>query len=211
MGFSAFSCEQARSLVSAGADDELEHTEAVALSEHLDGCAECRRYADRVAALTRTVRLRAVEVEPDFVERAMARSVRLGRGAWLRPALAWCGLVIAASAVRPLVFADLDDAPTHVARHVGASAPALAVGLLYAAWRPHRALGLLPLVGALIVTTLIGTVLDAVSGDRSPWSEAVHVVELVGMFLLWLVAGSPGWDRVSSAFRRDRGVVRPTS
>ncbi len=207
-------CVEAREMISAAADDELTHTDEQRLAEHLEHCDACRGHADRLTAMTRVVRLRAVAVEPDFVERVMVRvpTVRLGRGAWLRPALAWCGVVIAAYAVRPLFFADLDGTPTHVARHVGASALALAVGLLYVAWRPHRALGLLPLVGALIATTAVGTVLDTVSGDRSPLAESVHLVELVGMTLLWMVAGSPGWERVRAAVGSlRRGVVRPTN
>ena len=209
-------CDEARELVSAAVDDELAHHDDRRLADHLVECRNCRSYADGLATLTRTVRLRAVGVEPDFVERVMADipATRLGRGRWLRPSLAWCGLLVAAQSVRPLILADLDGAPTHVARHVGAFALALAIGLLYAAWRPHRALGLLPLVGALLATTVLGTVLDTVSGDRSPLAESVHLVELVGMLLLWLVAGSPGWERVRDGWRSVRhggGAVHPTS
>ena len=107
-------------------------------------------------------------------------------------------------AFRPLVFGELDGAPTHIARHVGASAVALAVGLVYAALRPHRAFGLLPLVGALLATTLASTLLDTLSGNRDAFAETVHVAELVGMVLLWMVAGSPGLDRFMP-HRRDHG------
>ena len=143
-----------------------------------------------------------------------SRPERLGRGGWLRPALAWCGVLIALQSVRPLVFADLDGAPTHIARHAGASALALAIGLVYAAWRPHRAFGLLPFVGALLLTTLVSTVLDTIDGNRSALSEAVHVAEIVGLVLLWMVAGSPGWDRLDDRLRllrRHQGAARPTS
>ncbi len=203
-------------LVSAAADDELGHDDEARLADHVAACAACRLHADRVAALTRSMRVRSVDVEPGFAARVIERvpTVRLGRGAWLRPALAWCGLVIGATAVRPLLFAELDGAPTHVARHVGASASALAIGLLYVAWRPHRAFGLLPFVAALMATTLVSAALDTASGARSPLSEAVHVVELIGMILLWMVAGSPGWERVRRAvraIRRERGVAQPTS
>src|SRR5690606_1226918 len=115
------------------------------------------------------------------------RPVRLGRGGWLRPALAWCGVVIALQSVEPLVFGSIDGAPTHVARHVRASASALARGLRYAAGRPRRAFGLLPLVAALLATTIVGAVLDTASGARSPWAETVHVSEIAGTVLLWLV------------------------
>lgn len=207
-------CKRARDLVSAAADDELGHDDAELLAAHLAGCGACRMHTDRVAALTRTMRVRSVAVEPGFTARVMERvpAVRLGRGAWLRPALAWCALVIGVTSLPALLFAELDGAPTHVARHVGASALALAIGLLYVAWRPHRASGLLPLVAALMATTLVSAALDTASGDRSLLSEAVHVIELVGMVLLWMVAGSPGWERVRGVLRSlRRGVAQPTS
>jgi predicted anti-sigma-YlaC factor YlaD len=194
----ALSCETARELVSVAADDELRGADRLRLADHLDGCVECDAYAEQVAQITRQVRLRRIVPEPDFVERVMARSrpPRLGRGGWMRPALAWCGVVIMVQSVRPLVFGELDGAPTHIARHVGAFAVALAVGLVYAALRPHRAFGLLPLVAALLGTTLASTLLDTLSGNRDAFAETVHLAELVGMVLLWMVAGSPGIDRV---------------
>lgn len=210
------SCSDARVLISASTDGELRSDEHQILDAHLESCPACRVHADQVASLTRTVRLRSAQLERDFLERLMSRSrpARLGRGGWLRPVLVWCGLVVAALSVRPLVWAEADGAPIHVARHLGASSLALAVGLLYAAWRPHRAFGLLPFVGALLGTTVLTTLLDTLDGSRSPLSEAVHLVEMAGLVILWMVAGSPGWDRavdVLRSLRTRRGVVPPTS
>lgn len=215
-GISAEPCAEARLLISGATDDELRHDERRLLDAHLEGCPACRQHADAVASLTRTVRLRSAESEREFVASVMARSrpARLGRGGWLRPALAWCGLVIAVLSLRPLILAEIDGVPTHIARHVGASSLALAVGLLYAAWRPHRAFGLLPLVGALLATTLLSAVLDTVDGSQSLVAEAVHIIEIIGLVLLWMVAGSPGWDRVGDglrSLRRTERVARPTS
>lgn len=212
------SCETARELVSAASDDELRGADRLRLADHLDGCSGCEAYAEHVAQLTRQVRLRRIAPSPDFVDRVLSRSrpPRLGRGGWLRPALAWCGVVILVQGLRPLVFGELDGAPTHIARHVGASAVALAVGVMYAALRPHRAYGLLPLVGALLATTLVSTLLDTASGNRNALAETVHLAELVGMVLLWLVAGSPGWDRLmphrrEHGDRRHRGGSAPST
>lgn len=201
------SCSSARELVSASADDALDGPQTAVLATHLDGCVDCTAYQVRVAALSRSTRVRTVAFDPEFVTTVMQRAqpARLGRGGWLRPALAWCGLLIAFQSVTPLVFGDIDGAPTHVARHVGASTFALAVGLLYVAWRPHRAYGMLPLVGALFGAMLAGALFDMVGGDRSAASEVVHLVELVGMVLLWMIAGSPGWERFERAFRLGRG------
>jgi predicted anti-sigma-YlaC factor YlaD len=200
------SCTDFRELISASADDELSAVDQARLDGHLVGCAECDAFVEQVARLTRLSRMRSVLPEADLVERVMARATppRLGRGAWVRPALAWCGVVVAVQSMRPLLFGELAGTPTHVARHVGASALALAVGFLYAARRPHKAYGLLPLVGGLLITTLFGALLDVLDGARRPAAEAVHLAELVGIVLLWLVAGSPGLDRLTMQFRRRR-------
>lgn len=199
-------CVSARELLSAAADDELGPDEEQLLSAHLEGCPQCVAYGDELAVLTRSVRLRPVHRREDLTARILARSrpPRLGRGGWMRPALAWVGIVIAVQSIDPLIFGDVDGTPTHVARHVGASAMALAIGLLYAAWRPERAFGLLPLVSALFVATIAAAVLDTATGDRDALAEMVHVAELVGMVLLWFVAGSPGWERTRDAVRSIR-------
>ncbi len=194
-------CLDARPLISADADDELGSAERALLGAHLEHCADCGRYADQVAGLARTVRVRRIDTDPEFVARVVERAARarLGRGAWLRPALAWCGVMVAAESVRPFIWGQLAGSSTHVARHVGASALALAVAFLAAAWRPDRAAGMLPFVGALLCSTVVATVLDTVFGTRSAGAEYVHVAEVVGMVLLWVIAGSPGWDRVRRA------------
>lgn len=203
-------------LLSAGADDELTTAEEHAVAAHVAGCRDCAEHADRLASLTRLVRVRPARADGGLVERVMADvgGARLGRGAWLRPALAWCGAVIAVQSVGPLVLGEVDGAPTHVARHVGASGLALAVALLYAAWRAHRALGVLPFVGALFAATVLAMAVDMASGSRAVTAESVHVAELVGMALLWLLAGSPGWERATATWRSlrsGRGAPHATS
>jgi predicted anti-sigma-YlaC factor YlaD len=184
------------------------------LAHHLDGCTTCSTYQQQVASLTRAARVRSASFDPEFVDAVLARAqpARLGRGGWMRPALAWCGLLLLWESLSPLVLGELDGTPTHVARHVGASTAALAVGLLYVSWRPQRAAGLLPFVGALLGAMVASAIFDVVGGDRSPVAELAHVVELTGMVLLWMIAGSPGWDRLEGRFRVGRrGAVPSTS
>ena len=33
---------------------------------------------------------------------------------------------------------------------------------------------------------------------RTPLAETVHLTELVGLVLLWMIAGSPGWERLTT-------------
>lgn len=187
-----------RELISAVVDDEATVAERTAVEQHLEGCAPCRIHADRVAVLTRTVRLRPAEAVPDLTTNVLdrARPPRLGRGGWIRPALAWVALVLVVQSIGPLVFGAADGADSHVARHLGAFSAALAIGLLSAAWRPHRAFGLLPFATALVITMLVAGVLDVVSGSSTLLAETVHLTEIAGLVLLWLISGSPGLDRV---------------
>lgn len=205
------SCDGARELISAEVDGALLGGEAEMLELHVDGCTACTAYRSEVVSLARAMRVRSAEFDPRFVEAVMQRTKPARLGGWLRPALAWCGIVLAGQSIAPLVLGDLDGTPTHVARHVGASTLALAFGLLFVAWQPHRAAGLLPLVGALFGSMFVGAMFDVLGGDRSPVSELAHVTELVGMVLLWMVAGSPGWDRVERFSLGRRGVAAPTN
>lgn len=197
-------CADIRTLLSAAVDGEASVAEHSLIDAHLAGCESCRAHAERLSVLTRQVRLRPVERTPDLAARVMdrARPARLGRGGWLQPALAWVGLVIAVQSIGPLVLGQADGASTHVARHLGAFSLALAIGFVYAAWRPHRAFGLLPFAAALVVTMTMSATFDLVGGSSTVLAESVHLSELVGLVLLWMISGSPGWERVVSLPRR---------
>lgn len=197
-------CEDAHVLLSAASDGEATRDERTALDVHLGGCSDCTTLAERVALVDRRVRLRPAEPVPDLVM-AVTSQVRpavLGRGGWMRPALAWVAVVLFAQNVMPLVFGEADGAETHLARHLGAFGVALAIGFAYVAWRPHRAFGMLPFVGALVVSMLASTGFDLADGGRSALAEASHLAELAGLVLLWMIAGSPGWNGWSDL--RDR-------
>jgi len=200
------SCAWARDAASGAADDEITVADAEQLAEHIAGCAACAQFAGSVAVLARTSRIRVAQTDPVFVARVMAtaRPARLGRGGWIRPSLVWCGLLVAFHNFEPLVFGEFDGVRSHLARHAGASGAALALCLLFVAWRPHRAYGLLPFVSALVVLTLIGTLLDEAAGVTHTWDEVAHLAEVVGLALLWMMAGSPGLELLRFRRRADR-------
>jgi len=188
------SCDTAREWISARLDGEATGDERRLLEAHLAHCAGCRAHAGALDDLTRHLRVRSAEDMPDLVATVTARvrPARLGRGGWLRPALAWVALVMFVQSVPALVLGDLGGTDTHHARHLGAFGVALAIGFAYAAWRPHRAFGMLPFTAALVATMLVALIADVVGSGRSAVSEIVHVTELVGLVLLWMIAGSPG-------------------
>lgn len=197
-------CDEARELISVVADGESTRLEQSAIDVHLDGCLECRALSQRMAIVNRQFRFRPTEPVPDLVGvvTARARPAILGRGGWIRPALAWVAVVLFAQNIMPLVLGEVDGAETHLARHLGAFGVALAIGFAYAVFRPHRAFGMLPFVAALVVTMLASAGFDLLDGGRSAVAEATHIAELLGLTLLWMIAGSPGWNGWQPVARR---------
>ena len=95
-------------------------------------------------------------------------------------------------AIPALVLGDDAGLPTHVARHLGSFALALGVGLLFVAWKPERAAGLLPVVAAVVICLVGSSVLDIVQGRAAPGAEVSHATELVGLVAVWLLARTHG-------------------
>lgn len=111
-----------------------------------------------------------------------------GPGEWVRYALG----VIAASLVVlnvPLLVGLADGG--HQGRHLGTFGVALGIGLLWAARQPERAVGLVPLAGALGLATLVAAVVDLGAGRTAAVTEASHLLELIGLVLLWVLSGGP--------------------
>lgn len=182
--------------MSVVADDEATRAERDSLDVHVDGCVDCTALAARVSIVDRQIRLRPAEAVPDLVMAVTSRvhPAVLGRGGWMRPALAWVAVLMFAQNIVPLVFGETEGAEAHLARHLGAFGVALAIGFAYVTWRPHRAYGMLPFVAALMVSMVASTGFDVLDGGRSALAEATHLTEVAGLALLWMISGSPGWN-----------------
>jgi predicted anti-sigma-YlaC factor YlaD len=188
-------CDTAGELLSARLDGELGPDESARLDLHLVSCQACHRLEAQMASLDRLVRVRPAEPVPDLVADVVARvrPARLGRGGWMRPALGWVALVLFLQSLPALVLGESTGADTHPARHLGAFGAALAIGFAFAAWKPHRAFGLLPFTAALVGTMVVAAAMDVIDGGSTALAEAAHVTELVGLGLLWAISGAPGW------------------
>jgi predicted anti-sigma-YlaC factor YlaD len=190
-------CELVRLALSADLDGEAVPTDPDAVARHVEGCPACQVFATQADALHRLVRLQAAVPVPDLRDRVLAAidaedaepasSGTLG----LRLGVALVGLLQLGLAVPAMALGSQSGFPVHAARDLGAFGVALAVGLLFAAWKPERVGALLPLATVLVVCLVAAAVLDVSTGHATADSELGHLVEVVGLAGLWLLSRSP--------------------
>ena len=185
-------CTEARELLSAQLDQEATADEAAAANQHLGRCESCRMWWAQIGAVTRALRVRPAEVVPDLATPVLARAhpATTGRGHWVRVMLAVVASIELALAL-PGLFAGEGASSVHDARHLGSFGVAVAIGLLYVAWRPGRAHGILPIIVALAATMATSAVVDIINTRTTSFGEAHHMLEIAGLVLVWMLAGRP--------------------
>jgi predicted anti-sigma-YlaC factor YlaD len=184
-------CEDWREIVSAHVDGEDLPGEWEAAAAHLRDCAGCRAFQVESARVERLTRLRPVEDDtvPDLTARIVATVAPVHDGTRsIRIVLAAAALLQIGLALPALFLGDNAQLPVHTARHLGSFDVALAVGYLWAAWRPNRALaGVFPIAAALVACLIGSSVLDVVMGRAAAANELQHATDLVGLAALWLL------------------------
>ena len=192
---------QIRHAISARLDGEDAGLDDAAIYAHLAGCTDCRGFAHDAEALHRTVRLAPAPAIPDLTPGILAAIGEERDAAGLpatapsddaNHALRWILVAIAvaqiAVAIPPLIFGTDAGLPVHAARHIGSFDVALGVGFLYAAWKPSRIPGLLPVVAALVVCLVGSSLLDVAAGNTAAFGEVQHVLDFVGLAVVWLLS-----------------------
>ena len=188
-------CERYRHAISARLDGEDAEVDSAVLAGHLATCSACRNWEADVVTLTRSVHVASADPIPDLTPAILAAIGREPAPSRLDPtALRW-GLVAVAGvqlvlAVSTMLFGT-NGMTGHLTREVGSFDLALAVGFLFAAWRPTRAYGMLPVVGALVACLAITTAVDLTEGRAGAGAEAAHLLDLIGLAFLWLVTKAP--------------------
>ncbi len=188
-------CERYHHAISARLDGEDGGIDAAALAAHLATCSACRNWEADVVSLTRSVRVASADPIPDLTPTILAAIGREPAPSRLDPtALRWglaaVALVQFVMAISTLFFGT-NGMTGHLTRDVGSFDLALAVGFVYAAWRPSRAYGMLPVVGALVACLAITTTVNLTGGQAGAGSEAGHLLDLIGLAFLWLVTRTP--------------------
>lgn len=189
-------CHDAQMWISARIDGEtVDDTDVV--DEHVADCAACEAFVGRAHRLKRVMAFQPVRSEPlDLAPLVLNRAgpPNLGSGEWKRSLLAAAGATLLLLSIPGVLFgstvlgADLGSTD-HSGRHLGAFGAALAFGFLYAAWRPERAIGLVPLTSALGALILLTGIIDTARGSATGLTEASHLLELVGVMMVWEISG----------------------
>jgi predicted anti-sigma-YlaC factor YlaD len=183
-------CDEARTAISASIDGDAGLSDAVAA--HLADCLECRLWEERAHVLTRAALRPVADVAaptPAGVPRSFIRN------RWLRIALAWGGLLLVVWNVSAIVAPGGEPGAVHLSRHQAAFSAALGLTYLVVAWRPDRAYGLVPFAAIFTVTLGVTGLVDIVRGTSTVGAESVHVVEIVGLVVLWVLGAGAGPGR----------------
>jgi predicted anti-sigma-YlaC factor YlaD len=188
-------CMQIRHAISARLDGEDPGLDEATVYGHLASCAGCRAFAHDTEELHRAVRVAPAPAIPDLtpgILAAIGNESRASEDSETQHALRGILLAIAvtqiAIAIPALLFGSDAGLPVHAARHIGSFDVALGVGFLYAAWRPSRIPGLLPVVVALVVCLVGSSLLDVASGNTAALGEAQHVLDFGGLAVVWLLS-----------------------
>jgi predicted anti-sigma-YlaC factor YlaD len=196
------SCTHIRDAISARLDGEDPTIDDHVIEEHLGTCASCRGFAASATRLHRASRLTPAPEVPDLTPAILAAigddSAAAGAARSEQVALRWVlaalALVQIGVALPALLLGSDSGVPVHTARHIGSFDVAVAVGFLFAAWRPARISGLLPVVAALVACLLGSSLLDVAAGNTGALGEAHHAIDFAGLAVLWLLSRTlPKW------------------
>jgi len=184
-------CTRIRRACSAILDGETSEIAPHEISNHLRRCAACRDFAEEARALRCALTARR-PAPPDVTARVLAAAREERHALTPTTTVLRLGLVAVAVAqlglaVPTLLFGSDEGAPIHIAHEVGAWDLALAIAFVFAAWRPLRAVGLLPFAAALSGGLIITAVIDVLNGRAIALTETTHLLELVGTGLLWML------------------------
>jgi predicted anti-sigma-YlaC factor YlaD len=181
-------CEQCRDALSARFDGEATGAPDHVVDDHLAGCAACRGWAAHLTRLGRALRLRPVDPVPDLSGPILAAAAAERRRAAATPGPARVALALVGVAqlllALPGLLGDAAGATAHVARDHGSWELALAAGLIFAALRPARTTGLLPVLAVLTIALLGSTTIDVLSGLTTVSAESSHLLPLTGLAML---------------------------
>lgn len=200
-------CTTCREAISARLDGENTDTPPAVIDGHLAACLACRSWQAHAADLTRRVRVRSAVAVPDLVDAVLARVLPepaehpARRARPVDPVRA--GLLLVAAARLAGAFPGL-FVEGHTGRELASWEIALAAGLALAAWRPARSVALFPMLAVAMALVAATSVLDVAAGRTALLGEAHHLLDSVGLSMVWLTMRRHGLSTGRLALSRLR-------
>nr|GID89844.1 membrane protein [Actinoplanes derwentensis] len=208
-------------MLSAQLDGEDDPILRPLVDEHLDGCAGCREWLDRAAAVNRLTLTAPVPEVPDLSAAILAalppapRRRRIPVAALLYLALALVGavqLILGLTQVGGGVSAGhahngLGATQGHLWHESAAWNVAVGAGYLFIGLRRNRPTGLVPMLTAFVAMLLLISVTDLTGGRVDVGRLVGHGFVFVGYLLVVALArgvggsGAPPGARVSAGWR----------
>jgi predicted anti-sigma-YlaC factor YlaD len=179
-------CDYAQALISAGLDGELRPTEQAAADAHVATCPNCQAFVADTQLVQRLVRVAPAPTVPDLTSAILAALPDAPAQPRADPALR-LGLVGVAVLLALLALPSLlpTGHATHE-QHLASFDIALAVGFLWVALRPSRALsGFLPIGTVLVASCVTLAALDAAAGRGDNLRLVTHGAAVLGMIATW--------------------------
>ena len=190
-------CDAARELISAQIDGDA--APSAELDAHLESCTACSAWRESVHSMARRLIRPAGTVTPG---RTYTPTPPRGFSRYriIRFVLAWTGLLLIVWNIPDLFAGGVEVELIHLSRHQSAFSMALGATFLFVAWRPDRAYGMVP-VAAVFTITLAGATVDLLNGASTIARESRHVVEILGLALVWVLGISAGPGRRSRLWK----------
>ncbi|HEX2130182.1 MAG TPA: hypothetical protein VHH15_01385 [Actinophytocola sp.] len=203
-------CEEYREALSARLDDE-EGPEVAEQSTdlHLDFCADCARWYENAALITRRTRTTAAATWPDVSAAVLSRLPPARHpGAGRRVALAAVGALLGTSALVSLTA----QGGGHAAAAYETGAWHLALGVAFGVVAARRAApgALIPLLGTFVAVLSWGHVADLLSGRWSLAGALPHLLAATGLVLVVLLGGTRPARRWPAPPATTAGRIRDT-
>jgi predicted anti-sigma-YlaC factor YlaD len=211
-------------MLSAQLDGEDDPGDRLRTEEHLAGCAACRQWLDRAAAVNRLTRTRVVAGVPDLsaailaalppvTATARARRVRLTAALFVTLGVVGAVQLIlglaqvggGATGVHPHTTVGLAATPGHLWHESAAWNVAVGAGFLFIALRRSRPTGLVPMLTAFVGMLLLLSVNDLTGGRVEADRLVSHGFVIAGYLIVVALSRATAGPAAPPGERRSAG------
>lgn len=164
--------------VSALADGELPGNEKPLVEAHLKNCQTCASLAGveqhialrpAIASDRTTALLNLLPNKPSFTIRAVLFAI---------------GVFILANSMPTFIRGNTNGDALHDLRHLAIWQVAIGIAVIFSAFTLKLSRILTVILATFLLLTFLATLYDLLTGHRGPWTDEMHVLEVLAVILL---------------------------